>query len=405
MNQPRLLYLQSGGPTAVLNASAQGVIETARKLGISVYAARDGLAGLLDDRLVNTDGVSDHDIARLGFLPGGHFGVSRRMIGRFDECPEDWLRMKAVLARHGIHYLLINGGNGSLGCAARLADFQRHTGHALHVIGVPKTIDNDLVGTDNSPGYGSAAKFLASTMLEVGMDMISMGRGRVFIMEAMGRHTGWLAAAPAAARIHGGQAPHIVLLPEVPFDQGKFLAAVDASLAAHGQCAISVAEGLVDAAGSFVTEANASAVYGHEQLGGVGSWLAALLKRERGLSAHVAQVDYLQRAAGHLVSATDAAQAYQMGQKGVEWLQAGRSGVMAGIRRLSDHPYRWEVAEFPLSDVGDLEKAFPSHFISADGYGVTQAFLDYLLPLMEGERMPPFRQGLPDYRRIEWPPV
>ncbi|WP_293763254.1 6-phosphofructokinase [uncultured Aquitalea sp.] len=405
MTPPRMLYLQSGGPTAVLNASAQGVIETARKLGVSIYAALDGLAGLLDGRLVNTDLVPDEGIARLGYLPGGHFGVSRRMVGSYEEAPEDWLRIRDVLQRHGIHYLLVNGGNGSLGCAERLADFEARTGYPLGVIGIPKTIDNDLMGTDNSPGYGSAAKFLASTMLEVGLDMISMGRGRVFIMEAMGRHTGWLAAACGAARRKEGQAPHIILLPEVPFDADKFLAAVDDNMARYGQCAVAVAEGITGPDGRFVTEANPSAIYGHEQLGGVGSWLAALIKRERGLSAHVAQVDYLQRAAGHLASATDIEQAYTMGCKGVEWALAGKTGLMAGIRRLPGIPYRWDVDAVPLGVVGDQEKALPPEYIGADGFSVTPAFLDYVLPLMQGERMPVFRHGLPDYRRIEWPAV
>ncbi|UTH72907.1 6-phosphofructokinase [Chromobacterium sp. IIBBL 290-4] len=405
MTKPRAVYLQSGGPTAVLNASAQGAIETARRLGLSLYAAYDGLAGLLDGRLCDTDAVSDTAIAQLAFMPGGSFGVSRRMIGTYEEAPEDWLRLRDVLAKHDIHYLLINGGNGSLGCAERLVDFEKHTGYKLGVIGIPKTIDNDLVGTDNSPGYGSSAKFLASAMREVGLDMTSMGWGRVFIMETMGRHTGWLAAACAAASRNPHEAPHLLLLPEVPFDQDRFLAALDASLAKYGQCAIAVAEGITGKDGRFVAEAKKSETYGHEQLGGAGHWLAKLILNERGISAHVAQVDYLQRAGGHLASATDVRQAYVMGEKAVEWLLAGKSGLMAGIQRLNDHPYCWNVAEVPLSAVGDKEKRLPPEFISADGFGVTQAFLDYVKPLMEGERIPPFKDGLPDYRPIDWPRI
>lgn len=405
MSGSRAVYLQSGGPTAVLNASAQGAIETARRNALSMYGAFDGLAGLLEGRLCNIDAVSDEAIAQLAFMPGGSFGVSRRMIGSFAEAAEDWWRLRDVLAQHDIHYLLVNGGNGSLGCADRLKDFERHTGYPLQVVGIPKTIDNDLVGTDNSPGYGSSAKFLASAMREVGLDMTSMGRGRVFIMETMGRHTGWLAAACAAAARTPYEAPHLLLLPEVPFDSERFLAAVDDRLARFGQCAIAVAEGITNAEGHFVAEAKKSAIYGHEQLGGAGHWIAQLLLQERGISAHVAQVDYLQRAGGHLGSAMDARQAYIMGERAVEWLLQGKSGVMTGIKRIQDHPYCWDVAEIPLAEVGDQEKRLPPEFISADGFGVTEAFLAYVRPLMEGERIPPFKGGLPDYRPIAWPAV
>ncbi|MCD5363513.1 MULTISPECIES: 6-phosphofructokinase [Chromobacterium] len=405
MSKPRAVYLQSGGPTAVLNASAQGAIETARQRGLSMYGAFDGLAGLLDGRLCDIDAVSDEAIAQLAFMPGGSFGVSRRMIGSFAEAGDDWRRLREVLARHDIHYLLVNGGNGSLGCAERLAEFERHMGYPLKVVGIPKTIDNDLVGTDNSPGYGSSAKFLASAMREVGLDMTSMGWGRVFIMETMGRHTGWLAAACAAAARNEREAPHLLLLPEVAFDAERFLAAVDDRLARFGQCAIAVAEGITDADGRFVAEAKKSEVYGHEQLGGAGHWIAQLLLRERGISAHVAQVDYLQRAGGHLGSSMDVRQAYIMGERAVEWLLAGKSGVMAGIKRIQDHPYCWDVVEVPLSEVGDQEKRLPPEFIGADGFSVTPAFLDYVRPLMEGERIPPFKDGLPDYRPIAWPKV
>lgn len=403
MTPSPLLYLQSGGPTAVLNASALGAIEGARHAGHPLYAARDGLAGLLRGDLVDTGRVADAEVARLAALPGASFGVSRHMIADFDQAPDEWLALRDVLERYDIHHLLINGGNGSIGCAARLSAFERHTGYPLTVVGIPKTIDNDLFGTDFSPGFPSAARFLATTMREVALDMNGMGPGRVFVMETMGRHTGWLAAATAAAAARPGDAPQLILLPEAPFDEARFLAALDDCLARHGHCAITVAEGLCGTDGRPVAESRHDSVYGHEQLGGAGDWIAGLIRARSGITAHVAQVDCLQRAARHHASAIDLQLARACGRVAVEWALGGRQGVMTGIVREGD---AWRLAPADMADIGDRERMLPPAFLGGDGLSVSPALLDYLRPLLIGEAVPPSgADGLPDGRAILWPAV
>ncbi|BEV72575.1 6-phosphofructokinase [Paludibacterium sp. THUN1379] len=406
MTATPLLYLQSGGPTAVLNASAQGVIEAARRLDRPLLAARDGLAGLVKGELVDTAHASDSEVARLHTLPGASFGVSRHMVPSWEEAPQEWLALRDRLERHDIHHLLINGGNGSIGCAARLAQFEQHTGYPLTVIGIPKTIDNDLVGTDFSPGFPSAARFLATQMREVAVDMASMAQRRIFIMETMGRHTGWLAASTAAAAHHDGDAPQVILLPEASFDAALFLQKVNQSLETHGNCAITVAEGLTGKDGRALAEIRSDTIYGHEQLGGVGTWLAALLKRELGMTSHVAQVDCLQRAARHLASAVDLRLAHLAGSTAVEWAVNGRHGVMTSLARRDSSTPSWEVVPVPLADIGDRERMMPDDFIDRENLWVTPAFMRYLRPLLAGAAAVPWGDdGLPDCRAIEWLPL
>lgn len=402
----RALYLQSGGVTAVLNSSACGVIETARAQGLSVLAARDGFAGLLTEDLVDTDAVPTAEVARLRDLPGGSFGASRHLLPTYDVAPEAWQRVRDVLAAHDIRCVFVNGGNGSMMSAALLAELPQRLGYPLAVVGIPKTIDNDLLSTDCSPGFASAAKYLATSMREAGLDLHSMAGGqRVFILEVMGRHTGWLAAACALAAAQEGEPPHLVLLPEVPFEPERFLAAVAECLMRHGYCAIAAAEGLVDGAGQPLAEQQHAAIYGHEQLGGVAAYLAQLLRDRLQVKCHYAMADYLQRAARHLASAVDLEQAYAVGAEAVRWALAGGSGVMTTIERLQDAPYRWQVGRVALSLVADLERRVPTEFIRADGLQVTAAALGYLRPLIVGEQPPAFCEGLPDYRPISWPAV
>jgi len=406
MTQSPLLYLQSGGPTSVLNASALGAIEAARRKGQPLLAARDGLAGLIQGRLVDTSKVDEAEVSRLFTLPGASFGVSRHMIAPYQEAPQEWQAVKQVLERHGIHHLLINGGNGSLGCAARLTEFERYTGYPLNVIGIPKTIDNDLLGTDFCPGFPSSAKFLATLMREVALDMNSTDLQRVFIMETMGRHTGWLAAATAAARQNPGDAPHLILLPEAAFDPLAFLQKVGQCLETHGHCAVTVAEGITGSDGKPVAESRHDQVYGHEQLGGAGAWVAALVRSELGMTAHVAQVDCLQRAARHRVSEVDLRMAYQAGRVAVEWALNGVQGMMTGIVRHPGTMPSWQIEPVSLVDIGDQERRLPPEFIDAEHLDVTPAFLDYLRPLLAGEAPPSYgSDGLPDCRSIAWPSV
>ena len=395
----RLLYLQSGGPTAVLNGSAQGVIETARAQGVPVCAAANGLAGLLAGELYDCSSAPADSIRRLGWLPGASFGTSRHVLAAYDEVPEQWARLAEVVRQFDIGYVLLNGGNGSMETALRLGELAQRFDLPLLALGVPKTIDNDLEGTDFSPGFPSAAKYLASSLREVTHDMRSMGRGRVFIMETMGRHVGWLAAACSLAAGEGEPAP-LVLLPEVAFDEARVLQAVQHRLQQDGYCAIAVAEGLRQADGRFVAQMHADAVYGHEQLGGAGAWLAQRLQQALGVHAHVALVDCQQRAAMHLASATDARLAYEAGAACVHWALAGQGGVMAGLQRQDDG---WQAVPVPLAQVAGLERTVPAHFIADDGLSMTAAFTRYLQPLLQGEVAIPYIDGLPDYRVLSWP--
>lgn len=395
----RLLYLQSGGPTAVLNRSAQGVIETARALRVPVCAAANGLAGLLAGQLYDCSAASAANVQRLGWLPGASFGTSRQILGPYDAAPQQWQQLADVLRRFDIGYVLLNGGNGSMETALALGELSQRFDLPLQALGVPKTIDNDLEGTDFSPGFPSAAKYLASSLREVIHDMRSMGRGRVFIMETMGRHVGWLAAACGLAAPDGEPAP-LLLLPELAFDEARVLQAVQQRLQQDGYCAIAIAEGLRQADGRFVAQMHADAVYGHEQLGGAGAWLAQRLQAQLGVHAHVALVDCQQRAAMHLASATDARLAYAAGAACVHWALAGQGGVMAGLQRCNDD---WAVTPVPLGKVAGLERRLPADFIGADGLSVTAAFVDHVRPMLHGEVPLPYVDGLPDYRTLSWP--
>lgn len=396
---PRLLYLQSGGPTAVLNRSAQGVIETARTLGVPVCAASNGLAGLLAGQLYDCSAAAAANIQRLGWLPGASFGTSRQILAPYAADPQPWQQLADVLRRFDIGYVLLNGGNGSMETALALGELAQRFDLPLQALGVPKTIDNDLEGTDFSPGFPSAAKYLASSLREVIHDMRSMARGRVFIMETMGRHVGWLAAACSLAAPDGEPAP-LLLLPEVAFDEARVMQAVQQRLQQDGYCAIAVAEGLRQADGRFVAQMHADAVYGHEQLGGAGAWLAQRLQAQLGVHAHVALVDCQQRAAMHLASATDARLAYAAGAACVHWALAGQGGVMAGLQRRADD---WVVTPVPLGGVAGLERRLPAAFIGADGLSVTPAFAEHVRPMLQGEVALPYVDGLPDYRTLHWP--
>ncbi|SCK06487.1 diphosphate--fructose-6-phosphate 1-phosphotransferase [Vogesella sp. LIG4] len=401
----RLLYLQSGGPTAVLNLSAQGVIDSARALGVSVCAAADGLAGLLGGRLLDCDALSADDCARLGQLPGAAFGSSRDILPPYDEAPQLWQQLAEVLQRHDIRQLLLNGGNGSMETALLLQQLAERFQLPLTVVGIPKTIDNDLEATDFSPGFPSAAKYLASSLREVLFDMRSMAQGRVFILETMGRHVGWLAAAGCLAALPD-EAPPLLLLPEVAYDEARLFAAVQAQVAVQGYCAIVVSEGLRGADGRFVAQRHADKVYGHEQLGGAGNWLAQRIQQQLQLHAHVAVADCLQRAARHLLSAVDARLAYEVGRKAVQWALAGQGGVMAAIERFATADgCDWQVVPQPLAAVANLERALPADFIAASGLDVTPACRAWLQPLLAGEVALPFADGLPDMRRLHFPPL
>jgi len=404
MKKANLFYAQSGGVTAVINATAASVIEAARaragELG-TVLAGRHGILGALDEDLIDTAQLSARDLHLLAHAPGGAFGSCRFDLDTPEANPAQYERLFAVFAAHDIGYFLYNGGNGSMDAVAKLSAAARRRGYPLVCVGVPKTVDNDLEGTDCCPGFGSAAKYAATAMLEAGLDLAAMTSrvGRAFVLEVMGRNAGWIAAATALAARDEDEPPHIVLMPEVPFDEAVFIAQVEKTTARLGYCAITVSEGIRHRDGTLVMEQNQDAK-GHVQLGGAGQCVARLIYARLGYKYHWAIPDYLQRAAGHLVSATDHAQARAVGRAAVDYALAGRDGTMAAIRRLADAPYRWTVEPVAVSAIANLERRVPAHFIRADGLHVTEAAHTYLRPLIEGETAPPYADGLPDYPRF-----
>ncbi|WP_439536632.1 6-phosphofructokinase [Methyloversatilis sp.] len=397
-----LFYAQSGGVTAVINATACGVIQAAREQGGrigTVFAGRNGILGALHEDLIDTSFESDAAIAALRHTPGGAFGSCRYKLKGLDESRAHYERLIDVFRAHDIRYFLYNGGNDSMDTAWKVSQIAERLNYPLVCVGVPKTVDNDLVGTDNCPGFGSVAKYVAVSMMEAGLDVASMARTstKIFVMEVMGRHAGWITAAAGLAARNAGDAPHLLLFPEIPFDQAAFMARVDACVREHQFCAIAVSEGLRGPDGKLLAESGTRDAFGHAQLGGVGQQVAELIKAQLGHKYHWALPDYLQRSGRHIASATDAAQAHALGRRAVELALEGRNAVMPAIVRTADSPYQWEIGVVQLADVANHEKMIPRDFISDDGFGITDACRRYLQPLIAGEDYPPYVDGLPAY--------
>jgi 6-phosphofructokinase 1 len=404
MSQGKLLYAQSGGVTAVINATACAVIDTARAAKVPVLAARNGIIGALREELIDTTKESRATIAALRHTPGGAFGSCRYKLKSIAQNREQYERLIAVFKAHDIRWFLYNGGNDSADTALKISQIGKELGHAVNVIGVPKTVDNDLAVTDTCPGFGSVAKYIAVSVAEASLDVESMSESstKVFIVEVMGRHAGWIAAAGGLAARKAGDPPHLILFPEVAFDEAEFLARVRATVERVGYCTVVASEGLKNKAGEFLAEAGTCDAFGHAQLGGVAPVLAQLVKGKLGYKYHWALPDYLQRSARHLASKTDADQAYAVGKAAVEYALAGKNAVMPVIVRTSDSPYRWKIAPAPLAKVANHEKKLPKGFISRDGYGITAAARRYLEPLIRGEDPPKYgKDGLPDYVRLD----
>ena len=402
MEKRNAFYAQSGGVTAVINASACGVIETARKhqKHISkVYAGSNGILGALTEDLIDTSLETDEDIAALRHTPSGAFGSCRYKLKGIDENRAEYTRLLEVFTAHNIGYFFYNGGGDSQDTSNKVAEISREAGYSLTCIGIPKTVDNDLPVTDNCPGFGSVAKYVAVSIREAGFDVASMAKTstKIFVMEVMGRHAGWIAAAGGLASTAPHESPHLILFPEITFNEDDFVQRVEACVQAHAYCAIVVSEGLKNADGKFVAEAGTRDAFGHAQLGGVAPIIAQLIKAQLGYKYHWAVADYLQRAARHIASGTDVEQAYALGRAAVEMALAGDNAVMATIVRLSDEPYTWKIGKVALADVANAEKKMPRDFITADGYGITAACRRYLAPLIAGEDYPPYHDGLPHY--------
>lgn len=406
MEKYNALYAQSGGVTAVINASACGVIQTARqhkdKIG-TLFAARNGIIGALTEDLIDTNLESDESIAALKYTPSGAFGSCRHKLGSLEKFREQYERLIEVFSAHNIRYFFYNGGGDSQDTAFKVSQISKKLNYPITCIGIPKTVDNDLPFTDNSPGYGSVAKYVAISIKEAGLDVESMcsSSTKVFILEVMGRHAGWIAAAGGLAAQQKGDAPHIILFPEIPLDPSVFLQQVKNNVEKFGCCSIVASEGLHNADGSFVSESGLVDAFGHKQLGGVAPVLAKLVKDNLKYKYHWALADYLQRSARHIASKTDVEQSYAVGKAAVEFALAGKNAVMPIIVRESDEPYRWKIGEAELEKVANVERKMPRDFITEDGFGITEKCRRYISPLILGEDYPPYQHGLPVYVKLK----
>jgi len=398
-------YAQSGGVTAVINASAAGVIEAARdnegRIG-KVYAGRNGIIGALTEDLIDTSKESARAIEALKWTPGGAFGSCRYKLKGLEESRAQYERLIEVFRAHDIGYFFYNGGNDSADTCLKVSQIAHALGYPLIAVHVPKTVDNDLAVTDNCPGFGSVAKYVATSMREAAFDVASMASTstRVFVLEVMGRHAGWITAAVGLADDEATPIPLVLLFPEVAFDEARFLARVDDNVERFGYCCVGVSEGLKNAQGKLMAEAGGKDAFGHAQLGGIGPLIANLVRERLKHKYHWAVADYLQRSARHIASATDLEQSYAVGKAAVRYAIAGRNAVMAAIERVSDKPYRWKIVEAPLAKVANVEKMLPKDYIAADGFGITDKARRYLVPLIRGESPPPFKDGLPQYVRL-----
>ena len=404
MAKKNAFYAQSGGVTAVINASACGVIETARKhkdkIG-KVYAGRNGIIGALTEELIDTTKESAKSIASLRYTPSGAFGSCRYKLKSLEANKREYERLIEVFRAHNIGYFFYNGGGDSADTCYKVSQLSEKLGYPVQAIHVPKTVDNDLPITDCCPGFGSVAKYIAVSTLEASFDVASMAKTstKVFVVEVMGRHAGWIAAAGGLVEEHG--IPVVILFPEIEFDQKKFLAKVDAMVKKHGYCSVVVSEGCHYPDGKFLAEQGTRDAFGHAQLGGAAPVVANMIKEALGHKFHWAVADYLQRAARHIASKTDVDQAYALGKSAVELAIKGQNAVMPTVDRVSNKPYKWKIGVAPLSKVANVEKFMPRDFITPDGFGITAKCRAYLSPLIKGEDYPPYKDGLPQYVRLK----
>ncbi|MDB9700851.1 6-phosphofructokinase [Gammaproteobacteria bacterium] len=385
-------YAQSGGVTSVINASASAVILEAKKhpeIG-RVFAGKNGILGALREDLIDTSKESRKFVEDLQFRPGGVFGSCRYKLKGINENLKEYQRLMEVFQAHNIGYFFYNGGNDSADTALKISQISKKLGYPLQCIAIPKTVDNDLAVTDCCPGFGSVAKYVATSTIEAALDVESMCETstKVFVLEVMGRHAGWIAGSSILAQNSHPGAPHIILLPEVVFKQGEFLAKVKKTVADHGFCVIVASEGIKNSRGKFLAESSSKDAFGHSQLGGVAPRIAELIEKKLKLKNHWAVADYLQRSASHLSSGVDRKHAYEVGKKAVEYAVKGMNGVMPIIQRISDSPYQWKVVPAPLNKIANVEKKLPANFISKDGFSLTSKAKAYFQPLVEGDSDP-----------------
>ncbi len=399
------VYAQSGGVTSVINASAYGVIKAAMKADFieNIYAGLFGINGILEDKLIDIAQEAPEAIEGLRYTPSAAFGSCRKKLGDLQKQRADFERIIEVFKAHNIRYFFYNGGNDSMDTAYKISLLSKEMGYEVISIGVPKTVDNDLPVTDNTPGYGSVAKYNAVAAREGSLDVESMHRDstKVFVLESMGRHAGWIVGATGLAAVSEKDGPHLILFPERTFDQEEFLAKVEETVAKIGYCVVAVSEGVHRPDGSFLADSGLRDEFGHAQLGGAALTVSSIIKNELKLKVHTAILDYCQRSGRHIASKTDVEQAIACGEKAVELAAAGKNGHMPIIVRESDDPYCWSIGDTEIVNIANKEKEVPDHFIREDGYHITDAFRRYATPLISGEDYPPFVNGLPAYVRLK----
>jgi len=399
-------YAQSGGVTSVINATAASVILEAKKYKTKigkVYAGKNGILGALREELIDTSKETISAINSLKSTPGGAFGSCRYKLKSFEDNKKEYTRLVEVFKAHNIGYFFYNGGNDSADTAFKVSQISKKLGYQINCIAIPKTVDNDLAKTDCCPGFGSAAKYVATSIMEASLDVASMSETstKVFILEVMGRHSGWMAASSALARTKKNDAPHIILLPEIVFNQKKFLNKVKDVVKKNNYCVIVASEGVKNSKGKFLTESDTKDAFGHSQLGGVAPYLSALISKKLKLKNHWAVSDYLQRSARHISSKTDLLHAQAVGIYAVKYAVRGMNGVMPIIVRSKSKKYSWKIMPASLSQIANVEKKLPNSFISKDGFNVTKKAIEYLQPLIQGEVFPKFKKGIPIVQKLK----
>ena len=399
MKNRNVLYAQSGGVTSVINATAAGVLEAGRKskrIG-KIFAAKNGILGALNEEIIDTSFESDKEISRLKHTPGGVFGSCRYKLQDPSSNQREYDRLLDVFLAHNIGYFFYNGGGDSQDTANKIVNFTKDKGFPVQCIGIPKTVDNDIPFTDNCPGFGSVAKYIAISTKEAGLDVASMAETstKVFILEVMGRHAGWIASAAGLAQEKEGDPPHLILFPEIAFNKKKMISKVRATVKKHGYCVLVVSEGTKDSKGKFLAEAGTKDAFGHKQLGGVAPQIASIINSSLGYKYHWAVSDYLQRSARHIASQTDLEQAYSVGKSAIDFVLKGENAVMPIIKRKKTKKYSWEIDKVALSKVANKEEKMPRSYITKDGFGITESCKKYLRPLIQGEAYPPYRNGMP----------
>ena len=405
MNKKNAIYAQSGGVTSVINATAAGVIETALRSNKinKIYAAKNGILGVLREELFDISKENLKEINKLIYTPGGAFGSCRYKLKEFKDQENEYSRLVEIFKKHNIGYFFYNGGGDSQDTANKISEITAQLGWFVQCIGIPKTVDNDLAYTDNSPGFGSVAKYVAISTIEAGLDVASMAETstKVFILEVMGRHAGWIAASSGLASQLKGDPPHLIIFPEIPFRKSTFLKAVKKTVNKEGYCVIVTSEGAQYKNGKFLAEAETKDAFGHKQLGGVAPFLANLIKDSLGYKFHWAVSDYLQRSARHIASTVDLEQAYSVGKYAVKYAENGDSGVMPIIVRGKGKKYTWKISKAPLNKIANKEKKLPKKYITKDGFNITKACREYLLPLIQGEAYPRYKKGIPVRARLK----